>query len=278
MFGYVVPQKSELKVKELALYQAYYCGICKSVSARYGEPARLTLNYDCSFLALLLDGLGQTAACQPQRCMYKPMRPKRPVAQENESIAYAADVNILLAVNKLMDDWADERNPLSRAGAFALAGAYKAAKKYRPELADAFECGMKRLREIERAQSDQLDTAADAFGLLLQAAATYAPICAERDKRILEQLLYNLGRWIYLADAWDDREKDKKHGSYNIFNLTDTGVEKASFLLHISVNRAIMAYELLDIGANKGVLDNIMYEGCTEKTRILLGGLNDKPV
>ena len=32
---------------------------------------------------------------------------------------------------------------------------------------------------------------------------------------MLEQLLYHLGRWIYLVDAADDLKKDVKNGSYN---------------------------------------------------------------
>ena len=34
-------------------------------------------------------------------------------------------------------------------------------------------------------------------------------------RRVLEQLLYHLGRWIYLVDAADDLPEDFASGSYN---------------------------------------------------------------
>lgn len=50
-----------------------------------------------------------------------------------------------------------------------------------------------------------MDRAADTFARLLQAAAPEAG----GQSRVLSQLLYHLGRWIYLADARDDLEEDR---------------------------------------------------------------------
>ena len=53
MFGYIKPVKAELKVKEWEAYQGIYCGLCKQLAKRYGFFARMTLNYDFVFLAML---------------------------------------------------------------------------------------------------------------------------------------------------------------------------------------------------------------------------------
>ena len=54
---------------------------------------------------------------------------------------------------------------------------------------------------------------ADQFALILTAMV---PQNLDRPQaRILEQLLYHLGRWIYLIDAWDDLEDDLSKGRYN---------------------------------------------------------------
>ena len=54
---------------------------------------------------------------------------------------------------------------------------------------------------------------ADTFARILQAAA---PPSEDRSRdRALEQLLYHLGRWIYLIDARDDLEEDRASGCYN---------------------------------------------------------------
>ncbi|MDD3920551.1 MAG: DUF5685 family protein, partial [Eubacteriales bacterium] len=96
MFGYVTPFKCELKVRELSLYEAWYCGLCRTIAARYGQVPRLTLDYDCTFLALLLAGITQEQApCVRGGCFYKPLKGKRMIASPSPALDYAADINIL---------------------------------------------------------------------------------------------------------------------------------------------------------------------------------------
>lgn len=49
MLGYVTVDKNELKVREWDVYQAYYCGVCKSISRRVGQLPRMVLSFDCVF-------------------------------------------------------------------------------------------------------------------------------------------------------------------------------------------------------------------------------------
>ena len=53
MFGYIKPNIPELRVREKARYDAWYCGLCRRLGARYGTAARALLSFDCTFLALL---------------------------------------------------------------------------------------------------------------------------------------------------------------------------------------------------------------------------------
>ena len=46
MFGYVVINKPELKIKDFDKYQEYYCGLCQSLKQNHGQRGQLTLNYD----------------------------------------------------------------------------------------------------------------------------------------------------------------------------------------------------------------------------------------
>ncbi len=57
MFGYIIPEKPELKIKEYEIFRAYYCGLCKAIGKRYGLISRITLNYDITFLAILISSL-----------------------------------------------------------------------------------------------------------------------------------------------------------------------------------------------------------------------------
>ena len=57
MFGYVMPCKNGTKVRDYEKFKAYYCGLCHTIKEQYGNLPRATLNYDMTFLAILLDSL-----------------------------------------------------------------------------------------------------------------------------------------------------------------------------------------------------------------------------
>ena len=57
MFGYIVINQSEMKFKEYDVYRSYYCGLCQSLKERYGVLGQLSLNYDMTFILMLLTGL-----------------------------------------------------------------------------------------------------------------------------------------------------------------------------------------------------------------------------
>ena len=80
-------------------------------------------------------------------------------------------------------------------------------------------------------------------------------------------MFYNLGRWIYLIDAWDDREKDEKSGGYNPFLITKMEPERARFLLNVTLNEVSKAYDLLNLQQPSGLLDNIIRLGLDSAQR-----------
>lgn len=280
MFGYVVPEKSELRVRELALYQAYYCGLCKTIGKREGSLARLTLSYDCSYIAMLLSGAYGCGGCYEGRCAFKPFGKPRAVALRSEPLNFAADVNVLLSWYKLRDDWRDEKRVPSRLAMAALTRAKKRAAANAPSAAEAIEAGIDELSALERAGCRELDAPADAFARMIKSViASYKQVARNKGAaEALEHTAYNIGKWIYLADAWDDREKDADTGAYNPFLAAQADAARAAFVLNFTLNEAIKAYDLADISANKGVLDNIMYEGCVNRTLKLIGGKNEQPV
>ena len=76
------------------------------------------------------------------------------------------------------------------------------------------ECLFDTLGFQSHAEKRRLDAAADPTGKYLEALGDMLPF-PEQEKLPLKWLLYNLGRWIYLMDAWDDREKDGQKGTFN---------------------------------------------------------------
>ncbi len=272
MFGYIRPLECELKVREQAEYRGIYCGLCKSIGRRYGQLERLTLSYDCAFLALVLSAMTGGAAYTPGNCGPRVYRGKRPIADPSPVLDYAADVNVLLAWYKAADDATDEKSVSAGAARLALLRAYKKAAKIHPALDEAIGRSMASLRVIELQKVASTDEPGDAFGRLLADVLLHAPMLPQGERAAAEWMAYNLGKWVYLIDAWDDRESDEKRGGYNPFLLSGMTPERAEFLLNITRGEALKAYDLLTLNAPSGLLDNIMRLGL-EKTqkRVLCG-------
>lgn len=274
MFGYVQPNKAELKMREYAQYQAWYCGLCKTLQRSYGQIPRLVLDYDCTFLALLLSGVqGDVEHCRLEKCGYKPFKKKAPIAPSCDALSYAADINVLLYWHKLLDDWRDERKIAALVGHASLKAAADHAAKKQPAAANAIAEGIAALSELEKLREPSIDKAADAFARILQRLACEYPPLTVSQRDALSWLGYHLGRWIYFIDAWEDRADNKKTNAYNPFLISSAQEDRASFLLYASLNEMEKAYDLMDIQANRGLLDNIIYQGCRLRTRQILEGV-----
>ena len=107
MFGYIYVNEQELKLREYTAYRSFYCGLCRNLYQRYGRTAQMMLNYDLTFLAILLTGLYESETkVEERRCILHPLN--RHKSAENDAISYAADMCVLLSYHKLKDDWTDE--------------------------------------------------------------------------------------------------------------------------------------------------------------------------
>lgn len=272
MFGYIRICKDELKVREYNLFRSYYCGLCKTLKSEYGFASRMGLSYDITFLVLLLSSLSDKpeSICM-QRCIANPFR-KKSVVEKNQLYEYPAAVNVLLTVAKLKDDWKDEH---SFRALFCLPlfwrSRQKAQKKY-PGLYEKIKDHINTLSLLEKEKCDEIDKLAHEFGMVLQIIFD-APDLTENERRIFMHMGYCLGRFIYIADAYEDREKDKKEGSFNPFLLSDKPVDvqmlKTSLLFTLS--DVSNSYQLLNIKRNRTILDNIIYLGLTESLEKVFG-------
>ncbi|HML68772.1 MAG TPA: DUF5685 family protein [Clostridia bacterium] len=272
MFGYIRPLECELKVREQAQYRGVYCGLCKSIGRRYGQIERLTLSYDCAFLALTLFAINGDAVFAQGNCGPRVYRGKRTIAQPSTTLDYAADVNVLLAWHKAADDAADDKSAKAALARVALRRAYKKAAKANKTLDYDIGESMKTLHALEAEKTASIDEPSNAFGKLLSAVILHAPTLPSSEQKAAEWMYYNLGKWVYLMDAWDDRDKDGESGSYNPFLLSKMEQEQATFFLNVARNEAIKAYDLLTLQSPGGVLENIMELGLLHaQTRVLAG-------
>ena len=259
MFGYVLPDRKELKIRELEVYQGYYCGLCMALKKRYHFLGRLSLNYDMTFLALLLTSLYEPENQKSMhRCILHPAR-KRQVVQ-NQYLDYAADMNILLTYYKCMDDWKDEHDLLrSSYGKLLFFSGKRVCKKY-PQKAMRIQGYLKELSDYEGQNSHNLDNTAGCFG----------NICAElfnydrQWEASLQKMGFYLGKFIYLLDAYDDLERDRTKKCYNPFLVFEQREDFEGWvygLLKMMMAEACREFEKLPIIEDAGLLRNILYAG-----------------
>lgn len=278
MFGYVRPLRGELKVREWEQYQAVYCGLCAAMGRRYGFVSRMFLSYDFTLLAMLLlppeDGPGWSKC----RCPARLWCGKKPCTASHPALDRAAGESVILAWWKLQDGIADGKwwEKLGfRLLSLLLVRAYRKAKRDCPAFdAKVSQC-LSELHDLEETRTPSIDRPADAFARLLAGAAPEGK--DEGEKRARYQLLYHLGRWIYLVDAWDDLEEDDRTGSYNPIALRFSGDEAErqdalALTLRHSRNLACSASQLLELGQWRGIVENILYLGLPAAEGLVLRG------
>lgn len=280
MFGYVHISPDKLSEEEKERYQACYCGLCHTLGRRYGMFARMILNYDLVFLAVLLSG-GSAPECRPQRCTLHPIHP-RCSCESSQALEMAADVSVLLTWWQLRDGVVDHSfwsGLKYRFLALFLRRAYKKAAGNQPDMDRQIRKRLDELSRLERDGCQVPDEAADTFALLLRDVASLQPSGVKR--RVLEEMLYHLGRWIYLVDALDDMKKDSRNGSYNPLLLqysAEDGVlqpedrERVASTLDASIRTMAAAFELADFGCWSGIIESVVYEGLYAVGNAVLNG------
>ena len=199
----------------------------------------------------------------------------------------AADESVILAYWQLRDgveDHAWASGLKYRTGARLLESAYKRAAALRPEFDQAVRRQLQLLSALEQAKDPSMDRAADSFAVLLSSAAE--ELTDPVRKRIMEQLLYHLGRWIYLIDGADDLKKDAESGNYNPvalrYGLTDgtwTPESRRDFAttLDHSIHQMAAAFELWDFGVWTPVLQSTFYGGLFQVGKAVLDGSFHRP-
>lgn len=273
MFGYVRPCRPELKCKDFDLYRATYCGLCRCLRRRYGLLAPMFLNFDFTFLALVLWSAEERFTPCAGRCHANPLR-KEPMCPDSPALEQAADESMVLTWWKLRDAVADEpfwKGLPARVLSGLLGSAYRKAAARRPEFAAAVEESLGELNQLEGEQCPSIDRTADTFARLLQAAAPGEGT----EGRVLGQLLYHLGRWIYLIDARDDLVEDRAACRYNPV-AARYGPEGDDPALKRTLDHSLelmgAALQLGDFGCRKALLENIIYLGLPLVQRAVFEG------
>ncbi len=262
MFGYVLADQRLLTEEEKRRYRACYCGLCHSLKARHGQVSRLTLNFDMTFLVLLLSSVyPQEEEGGEARCGFHPV--KRHPWMHDRFVDYAADMNVALAYYNCLDDWQDDRS-LPRLGEAALfcRGARAAAAAYPRQCGKIAEC-LGELARLEKLPGNRADETANAFGALLGELFVWDE--GDALAPALRRFGEGLGRFIYVMDACLDLPEDLKHRKYN--PLTCLAGDDFEPLLTMLIGACAQEFEALPLHRDEGLLRNILYSGVWGKYR-----------
>lgn len=277
MFGYVKTDTPNMYVKDTVLYKAMYCGLCKGIGKTCGEKARFLLNFDLTFLSVFVHNLaGVDVSIKREHCVIHPIS-KRPVAKVDGLTERIARLTVILARYKLSDDVLDENKGKLRLKFFNKC--YKKAKKFEPELDRIVRDRYVELIELEKKNSDSIDLVCDPFGSMM--SDVVGEILQEKTTEDIRKVAYNLGKWIYLIDALDDFDKDKKKNSFNVLVNCYKGIGTKAELIKEKGNELsqIFGSVIMEISGvlnglrfnfNHDLIDNVFYRGLITQTKLIM--------
>lgn len=279
MFGYVVPDKMNMFMKDYYGYRAFYCGLCKSIGKRCSQLMRINTTYDMTFLNILAHGVMDVEIeMKMGKCVLN-MVQKKLIAQNDTLTEKIVDIGTILAHYKCVDDIIDDKS-LSKKfiDRTVIRRHYKKAKKLYPELDAYIELKYKELADAEKAGCDSIDRISHYFGeIMVRIGET---VFEDKYTAEILNLLYNLGKWIYLADAIDDIDDDFKQKKYNVFlrnyeykdkqTFLDEKKETLEFVMMSCYNTICNDFDKIEVKKYEGILTNILWYGMLNSTKELL--------
>lgn len=266
MFGYINVNGRELSEENKKSYQSYYCGLCRNLKDFCGTKGQALLNYDMTFLVVLLTGLYEPQTERKEfTCVIHPM--KKRAANYNEIQKYAAQMNVLLAYYNLVDDWKDDKNYTKKSIASMFENDFKCVMENYPRQTEAVVRYIEKLSEYERNKETNIDLVAGLTGEML------GEIFAWKQDEWYEELKtlgFYLGKFIYLMDAYEDLERDEKRDSYNPLRYlkTEDGQEFETLcrlMMTSMISECAKSFERLPILLHADILRNILYSGVWSK-------------
>lgn len=279
MFGYVIPDKLNMYMKDYYGYRAFYCGLCKSIGKRCGQLMRIGTTYDMTFLNIFAHAVHDVEIeMKMSTCVLNRVN-KRLMACDDAITQKVVDIGTILAHYKCVDDINDDKSLskkfIDRA---VIKKHYKKAKKLYPQLDEYISQKYNELASLEKENCGSIDKVAHCFGEIMQ----YIGEVTFEDKytQPLKDIMYNTGKWIYLADAIDDIDDDFKKGKYNVFLVGYEYENKAKFLedkqeilefvLMSCYNTIYNNFDKIDVNKYEGILTNIFWYGMLNSTQDIL--------
>lgn len=266
MFGYININQEELSEESKKTYQAYYCGLCRKLKESCGIKGQMLLNYDITFLIVLLTGLYELSSEEEEfTCGIHPTKKQK--ALMNEATSYAADMNVVLAYQSFKDDCRKEKSISKSAMIKMLEKDCERIRQIYPRQTKAIEDFVNGIRKAENANEANLDLVSGLAGEML------SEIFAWKEDHWSEELKclgFYLGKFVFLMDSYEDIEVDCKRNEYNpltsLLNNGDQVFETyCKLVLTSMISECAKSFERLPVLMHADILRNILYSGVWSK-------------
>ncbi len=279
MFGYVIPDKLNMFMKDYYGYRGFYCGLCKSIGRRCGQLMRIGTTYDMTFLNILAHAvLDVELEMKMGTCVLNRIQ-KKLIGVDDEITRKVVDISTILAHYKCVDDFKDEKSTSKKfADTFVIKRHYKKAKKL---YADFDKIVGEKYAELARLESENCsspDKVAHPFAEIMVEIGEL--VFGDNYQEPIKNLMYNLGKWVYICDAVDDVDDDFKKKGYNVFLQNYDYKDKATFLqdkqevleyvLMSAYNAILDDFDKIQVKKYEGILTNIIWYGMLNNTKELL--------
>lgn len=273
MIGYLKAYFPDLRMYEYKQYKAFYCGICLDMKDELGELPRFLLNYDVTFMAIVMTAvMGESVEQGTHRCILNPFQKK--MIYRNQWTNYVAKLNLLFSYMKIEDDIRDDHSMRSKAAKIALKRKYeKVVKQYKRE-AKIIEQYNETLLSYEAQKSSQYEQMGQAFGTCLR--DLFEPLIKEETtKKAVGNLFYEIGQWIYNIDALDDVREDEAEKSFNPFlpryqENPEAMLKEAETYFSKLLFRLLQCYDELNLSSYEGIINNVICVAIRRKTSDVL--------
>ena len=272
MFGYVKLSADATK-GEKGIFQTFMCGVCLATKD-YSQKARTAVGNDITFLNVLFHSvLEQEVQVEKGRCVSHPITP-RPLMKVDEICQKLATANVLLTYLSLADHAKDEGNFAKKIAKKAFQKDYEKACQRERLLADKLSLECVELARLEEGEANSLDQVCHKSAQLL--VHICHSVFGQDCNKFLQDLCYNVGKWVYLIDAADDFNIDLRKKAYNPFRqfygekLDAKALEEIEFLLNAVSNRAVMCLNDLNLTKYTCILNSIMYKTFREENQRVL--------
>ncbi len=260
MFGYIHANQQELTEENIVTYRAYYCGLCRCLKELCGKKGRLLLNYDMTFLVIMLSGLYELDNSHESYIC-----PRHPAEKQNvwinEATRYAAKMSVLLSYYNFEDDWKDDKSLIKKMAADSLAVFHREVVKEYPRQAKAVRDYLKGLEEAEKNNEKNVDIVSGLTGQMLSEIFDW-----KQDEWSSELRCFGfyMGKFIYLMDAYEDEPQDSKKGIYNILSFIREDGDYETYcrlLLTSMMSECAKSFERMPIIRHADICRNVLYSG-----------------